>query len=318
MASSRVQRWALILSAYTYTIRYKPGKSLGNADGLSRLPRPVTTPENSCTPEELVLINHLSHTTVSATNIKDWTSKDTTLSQVRRYVQLGWPDCKLGEDFKPYLTRKTELSVLNGCILWGTRVVVPPQGRNLVLRELHETHPGANRMKSLARSYIWWPQMDSQIEQTAKSCSTCQETRPSPPAAPLHPWEWPSKPWSRLHLDFAGPHMGHMFLVIVDAHSKWMDVQLMSSITTAKTVEKLLNVFATHGLPQMIVTDNGPSFTSSEFKDFMSRNGIKHTTSSPYHPSSNGLAERAVQSFKRALWVTQCRKSYPNSYSITG
>lgn len=157
---------------------------------------------------------------VSAANIKEWTNRDKVLSQVRRHILLGWPDCKLGEEFRPYVARKTELSVLDGCVLWGMRVVVPPQGRHLVLEELHDTHSGVNRMKSLARNYIWWPQMDAQIEDVVKTCSTCQETRPSPPAAPLHPWEWPSTPWSRLHLDFAGPYMGHMFLVIVDAHSK--------------------------------------------------------------------------------------------------
>ena len=91
-----------------------------------------------------------------------------------------------------------------------------------------------------------------------------------------------------------------MYLVIVDAHSKWMDVHVMQSITSTKTIEKLRIVFATHGLvlPQKVVTDNGPSFVSTEFKEFMVRNAIKHVTSAPYHPSSNGLAERAVQSFK--------------------
>ena len=95
-----------------------------------------------------------------------------------------------------------------------------------------------------------------------------------------------------------------MFLVIVDAHSKWMDVHIMQSITSAKMIEKLRIVFANHGIPLKIVTDNGPSFTSSEFKEFMSRNGIKHITSAPYHPSSNGLAERAVQSFKAGIKKT--------------
>ena len=159
---------------------------------------------------------------MNAGNIKEWTLKDSLLSRVRRYTQLGWPESELGEEFKPYLSRSRELSVLDGCVLWGCRIVVPPQGRASVLQELHETHPGCSRMKALARSYIWWPKMDQEIESYVKACATCLETR-SALSAPLHPWQWPSQPWSRLHLDYAGPYMGHMYLVIADAHSKWID-----------------------------------------------------------------------------------------------
>ena len=264
-------------------------------------------------------------TTASAANVKDWTDKDDVLSKVKRCLLLGWPSdtTTLGAEFKPYLTRKDKLSLQDGCILWGSRVLIPPQGRCKVLAELHDTHPGASKMKSLARSYVWWPNLNSEIDQLVKACTVCQQTRPAPPTAPLHPWEWPSKPWSRLHLDFAGPYMGHMFLVIVDAHSKWMDVHLMSSITSSRTIEKLSQVFAVHGLPQKVVTDNGTSFTSTEFQEFMSTNGIKHVTSAPYHPSSNGLAERAVQSFKLGLKKTpgksiqDCLSQYLFRYRIT-
>ena len=137
--------------------------------------------------------------------------------------------------------------------------------------------------------------MNTEIEELVKHCNACQESRPSPPAAPLHPWEWPSKPWSRLHLDFAGPFLGHSYLILVDAYSKWLDVHIMNSTTSAKTIEKLRMVFSVHGLPHKIVTDNGTAFTSNEFRQFMAQNGIKHVTSAPYHPSSNGQAERAVQ-----------------------
>ena len=92
-----------------------------------------------------------------------------------------------------------------------------------------------------------------------------------------------------------------MFLVLVDAHSKWLDIQLMQSITSENTISKLKDIFAIHGLPQKVVTDNGSSFTSSTFKAFMERNGINHICSAPYHPSTNGLAERAVQTFKQSL-----------------
>lgn len=99
--------------------------------------------------------------------------------------------------------------------------------------------------------------------------------------------------------------MGQMFLVLVDATSKWVEVCIMSSITSESTIEKLKVIFATHGLPRIIVTDNGPSFTSGEFADFCKANGIKHVFAAPYHPATNGLAERAVQSFKKGLEKTQ-------------
>ncbi len=99
--------------------------------------------------------------------------------------------------------------------------------------------------------------------------------------------------------------MGYMFLVIVDAHSKWLDAHIMPNITTTKTIEILRRVFSTHGIPQKIVTDNGPSFVSAEFEEFLGSNGIKHNTSAPYHPSTNGLAERGVQTLKKGLKVIQ-------------
>ena len=167
--------------------------------------------------------------------------------------------------------------------------------------ELHETHHGCTRMKALARSYTWWPKMDQDIEELVKKCQVCQESRASPPSAPLHPWQWPTQPWSHLHLDFVGPYMGHTYLVIVDACSKWLDAHIMLTISSEKTIETLISVFATHGIPQMIVMDNGSSFTSEEFKTFTRKNDIKHVTYAPYHPSSNGQAECAVQTIKKGL-----------------
>ena len=301
MVSSRIQRWALTLSTYKYSIRYKAGRHLCNADALSRLPRPVSI-SNDHVPEDLVLVlNHLSSTSADAARIKEWTAKDPVMSRVFRYLMTGWPNQTLSKDYQPYFTRRDELSSLDGCILAGSRIIIPPPGRQPILEELHETHPGTSKMKALARSYLWWPGIDADIEQMVKTCIVCQQSRPSPAPAPLHPWEWPSQPWSRVHLDFAGPFMGKMFLIIIDAHSKWLDVHIMPSITSVQTIEKLRITFSIHGLPRKVVTDNGPSFVSEQFKSFMSDNGIVHVTTAPYHPASNGLAERAVQTVKNGL-----------------
>ena len=106
---------------------------------------------------------------------------------------------------KPYFTKRWELCELDGCIIWSNHVLVPPKAREHILAELHGGHPGGARMKSLARRFVWWPGMDQEIEAAVKACSECQQSQPSPPVTPLYPWQWPTRPWSRIHIDFAGP-----------------------------------------------------------------------------------------------------------------
>lgn len=175
---------------------------------------------------------------------------------------------------------------------------MPPPGRYKLIEQLHDCHPGMSRMKNLARSFVWWPGIDQDIEDTVKACVPFQQACQLPPPAPLQPWEWPARPWAPLHLDFAAPLLGHMFLILVDAHSKWMEVKLVKTATSTITIEHLRNIFATHGLPEMLVTDNASYFTSVEFQDFMKLNGVRHVTLAPYHPATNGLAEGAVQTVK--------------------
>jgi hypothetical protein len=155
-----------------------------------------------------------------------------------------------------------ELSVQDNCILWGNRVVVPSQGRRQMVDELHDTHPGICKMKSLARSYLWWPNMDNNLENNVKNS----------PEAPLHPWEWPSRPWERIHIDYVGPFLGKIFLIMVDAYSKWLNVdQTIVATSRATLIEKLRSTFAIHGLPTTIVNDNGSNFCSEEFEEFLAK-----------------------------------------------
>ncbi|XP_014667918.1 PREDICTED: uncharacterized protein K02A2.6-like [Priapulus caudatus] len=293
-----MMRWALILQGYDYELVYRPGPSIANADALSRLPLPQTM-EIPVPPSVVNLMQHLEGCPVTCAMIQQDTKSDSVMARVVQYVLQGWPDNNPSVELMPYFRRRTELSCEDGCVLWGTRVVVPDVHRAALIEELHEAHPGASRMKSLACNYVWWPSIDSDLE--VKSCISCQVNRSRPAKAPLHPWEYAANPWSRIHVDFAGPFLGHMFLVIADSHTKWLEVFMMQKITSQKTVEKLRFCFATHGLPDCIVSDNGPTFTSEEFAMFISANGIRHTFTAPYHPSSNGLAERAVQSFKEGM-----------------
>ena len=149
--------------------------------------------------------------------------------------------------------------------------------------------------------YVWWPGIDRDVDRCVRQCVTCQKSRPEPPEAPLHSWSWPTRPWAQLHLDYAGPVEGKMVLVMIDAHSKWIEAVPTTTATSAAVIEVCRERFAQFGLPETVVTDNGSCFVSSEFEAFLKRNGIQHVTTAPYHPASNRLAERAVQIVKAGL-----------------
>jgi len=163
-------------------------------------------------------------------------------------------------------------------------------------------------MKALARSHVWWPGIDKAIKQVSKGCTGCQLTQSNPKIAPLHSWEWPARPWQRIHVDFAGLFLGTMFLIVVDAHTKWPEVIRMTSTSATRTIEELRKLFTAHSLPEQPVSDNGPQFVTDEFRAFMKSNGIKHIKSAPYHPATNVLAERFVQTFKQALRAVMTEK----------
>ena len=309
MCTPRIQRWAILLAAYDYNLFYRKGQENGNADCLSRLPLSTIQPiSRAARPDSIfdmdyVLMMDLSHAPVTFDEVRSKSSKDPIINKVMDMVlnsENDWCHEKAPE-FKPYSTRVRDLSVEEGTLLWGHRVVTPPELQDIVLEELHQAHPGSVRMKALARSYLWWPGIDDEIERTSKLCTTCQEHANNPEKAPPHPWEHPSKPWSRLHIDYAGPYLGRMFLIITDSFSKWTDVYSVKSAKSRVTIEKLRTSFASHGIPEIVVSDNASCFTSDEFDNFTGKNNIRHITGAPYHPSTNGLAERSVQTFKNSL-----------------
>ena len=139
------------------------------------------------------------------------------------------------------------------------------------------------KKKSLARSYVWWPGTDAVLEKRVKECGQCQEYQKAPAKALLHPWEFPEQLWSRVHADFAGLFQGKMYRLMVDAYFKWIGVHTVNTATSLVTIDKMQTVFATHGIPELLVTDNGSAFTSAEFSAFLGQNGIRHVTSAPYH-----------------------------------
>ena len=192
--AARLQRYALFLAGSDYKIEYKNTKVHSNADGLSRLP--LKTEERA---EEVVdpvnVFNKMQFESLPITvdNVRRETQRDPVLSQVHEMVTKGWPSSHVPVP-NPFYARRDEITVHLGCLMWGIRVIVPTKLRPQVLEELHQGHLGVVKMKAIARTYICWPRIDKEIEETAKTCSGCQLMQAEPSTAPVYPWEWPSSP----------------------------------------------------------------------------------------------------------------------------
>nr|VZI51040.1 unnamed protein product [Spirometra erinaceieuropaei] len=308
-SASRLQRWATILLGYDFDIRYCRTTDFGQADALSRLISNQQEPE-----EDTVIVaisieddvrrqlsDAIRGIPVTAADIRHATEQDPVLRQAITYVQTCWPTTALAGDLRQLFLRRASLSVVDSCLMFADRVVIPSSLRPTVLRQFHAAHPGTSRMKSIARSFAYWPSIDGDIDDLVRRCSRCQQAAKMPPRQPPVPWEPPERPWSRVHIDFAGPLNGVSYLILVDAYSKWPEIAPLNPATASATIAFLRRIFSQHGLPEVLVSDNGSQFTSSTFEDFCRQHNIQHLRSPPYHPQSNGQTERFVDTFKRAL-----------------
>ena len=283
MAANRLARWALQVHQYDYTVEYRRTKEHANADALSRLPVQSDTDfdgEEMVEDVDNVCLVHTISQQITPENplllVKE-TAKDPLLAQVMRFAKEGWPhSCE--DAVKDFKKLQNFLSTENGCIFYGLRVVIPAVLRKQVLELLHLGHFGMQRMKQLARSAVYWPKIDADIENLCRQCTSCAQFQNKPAKAAIHPWMMPEKPWSRIHVDHAINFLGRNWLVMVDAFSKFPCIHATSSTSSKSTMALLEQDFALFGYPHTIVTDNAMTFMSQEFQAWCKSRGIAHLT----------------------------------------
>lgn len=299
MSANRLQRWAFQLSAFNFTIKHV--KSSDNmADVFSRLP--VGSENNN--ENTISYVNFITSNTdlpIKYDEIVRETKNDVILSTVIDAIMKGSTLDGKNDDFKPFIQRLNELSVEHDVLMWGYRMIIPTTLRLSILHQIHESHMGIVKTKSIARSYIWWPKIDDDIENMIKSCDACLSVLPNPPKAPVMSWNVTEEPWQRVHIDYAGPFENLYFLIVIDSHSKWIEVSISKAATTDHSIRFLRSIYSRFGISTTLVSDNGSQFTSEKFQHFLQQNGIKHELIAPQHPATNGAAENAVKTVKNAL-----------------
>ena len=203
-------------------------------------------------------------------------------------------------DAREFIKVKSEISVENGLVLRGCRIVVPRSMRGEILEKLHHGHQGLIKCRERAKSSVWWPGLSKELKNTVISCQVCRELKRTQQKEPLISTPLPDRPWQRIALDLC-EHKHQNYLVISDYYSRFLEILHLSSTTSAHVIQRLKTVFARFGIAEEVVSDNGPQFSSAEFQNFSKELDFKHVTSSPHHPQGNGHAERAVQAAKKIL-----------------
>jgi hypothetical protein len=232
------------------------------------------------------------------------TREDPVLSAIIKALIRGSDPASVSDpEVTTYMKERSgTFTVVRDVLLRGDRVVIPSALRPNVLSKLHEVHQGIVKTKAIARSYIWWPGIDNGIIAMILTCPQCAEGMANLPKAPVMPWPVPQRAWSREHVDFAGPNNGHSYLIMVDAYSKWIEArETKGSFDVSVAIACCRDWFATHGIPDELVSDQGPAFRAEEFKQFLKSNAIRNIFSAPYHPATNGQAERTVKTLKQNL-----------------
>jgi len=208
----------------------------------------------------------------------------------------------LRRNLRPDSNKNGNYSIHDGCILICTRVWIPSILRNHILEYLHIEHVGIIKMMALAYSYrVYWPSIDEDIKELAGNCLHCIEIRLTPRRVLVHSWVVPKEPWEKIHIDYAGPFMNNLFLLVVDEYSMWLEVFILNSSSALNTIKKLKPLFSKFGRPRVLVSDTINPFMEKKFQSFLKSFGIEHCTCVPHNAASYDNVVRFVIALKHAL-----------------
>jgi transposase InsO family protein len=296
----RLQSMILRIRRYDITFDYVPGPKLVLADTLSRAP--LKSEESVKTVHNMNATQYLNISDSRLEEIRTATEEDASLQTLASVIKNGWPENykDINANIKAYYDVKDMLSIYDGLIFKGEKIVIPYSMRNLIKQRLHAAHLGKDSMLRRAREIVYWPGMQNEIIQIADQCKICLEAKPMNQKETIIQHAQPKYVWEKLGCDLFTIE-NRDYLVTVDYYSGFWEIDHLPTTTSKTVIQKLKGHFARFGIPKMIISDNGPQFSSSEFKTFVGDWGIEHITSSPGYPRSNGKAESAVKAAKTMM-----------------
>ena len=271
---------------------------------------------------ELEQIRHGEEVSVSPVHLKrlrEMTAEDEELQILTNVISDGWPEtlAQAGECGRwrkqvteLYWNCRDELTTDDGLVYRGHRLVIPAKERPNIVKRLHESHIGIEGTLRRARDIVYWPGITAQLKDYLSKCGICNSYRPEQCKEPPKPYDVPDVPCEMVGVDLFVLER-QSFLIAVDYFSGYFEVQDMSSTTSTSVITVLKSWFSRHGIPMTLISDNGPSFNSEDFKAFSVEWDFHHVTSSPYHAQSNGRAENAVKTCKSLLRKARADKHDP-------
>ena len=230
------------------------------------------------------------------------TSKDKELQSLKHYISTGWPSkrSQIPVSLHPYWNYRDELTVESGILMKNSKVLIPETLRQKYLKQIHQGHQGIEACRSRAREFVFWVNINSDLKEMVEKCDICQAQQNSTASVQKYVSEVPPHPWHTLGSDlFYFQRID--FLVVVDYFSKYLIVRKIPSSTSSAVIKELGMIFSEFGNPLVFRSDNGPCYSSQEFKFFMQNWLVEHRTSSPHYPQSNGLAESMVKVSKNLI-----------------
>lgn len=308
-APARLQRMLLRLQNYNLDVEYKKGKDMVLADTLSRayLSEHVQSSFVNML-QEVRYQETLMMSEERIEEIRKHVRMDEALQELYAVIKEGWPESRkeVPMSARPFFNYRDELHAEDGLIFKGNRLVVPFSLRKEMLVIAHQGHIGLEGCLRRMREAIFWPGMSSDLKALVSQCDSCLRVRETPTKEPLKSHDFHLRPWSRVAADIC--HFDNRdLLVVVDYFSNYIEVARLRNLTSKVVIREMQDIFARHGIPDTLVTDNGPQFATIEFRKFSSQWSFQHVTSSPRYPQSNGKAENAVKTVKRLF--AKCKLS---------